>query len=138
VRYGWGVDEPVGRLLSVAFECADPEGTARFWEAVLGFERHHGDPGWVTIVDPADRGRRLSFQCVPDHVPPTWPERDRPQQAHVDVLVADLDEADARVRGLGARPLTDGAVVHDDESFRVYADPAGHPFCLIEQVAPDL
>lgn len=130
--------EPVGRLLSVVFECPDPDATARFWEALLGFERHVDHPDWATVVDPSDRARRLSFQEVPDHVPPTWPARDRPQQAHVDVLVEDLDRADARVLDLGARPLTVGPVVHDDESFRVYADPAGHPFCLIEQVTPDL
>ena len=129
---------PVGRLLSVVFECADADRSARFWEAVLGFERHHDDPDWVTIADPDDGRRRLSFQQVPDHAPPTWPERDRPQQAHLDVLVDDLDVADARVVGLGAAPLTEHAVVHDGESFRVYADPAGHPFCLIRQVAPDL
>ena len=132
------MDQPIGRLLSVVVECTDPDRSARFWEAVLGFERHHTDPGWVTIVDPGDGGRRLSFQQVPDHRPPTWPGRDRPQQAHIDVLVDDLDVADARVVDLGARRLSDGAVVHEDESFRVYADLDGHPFCLIEQVAPDL
>jgi hypothetical protein len=75
---------------------------------------------------------------VRDHTPPTWPERDRPQQAHIDVLVDDLDAADARVVDLGAQRLADDVVVHEDESFRVYADLDGHPFCLIEQVAPDL
>jgi catechol 2,3-dioxygenase-like lactoylglutathione lyase family enzyme len=128
----------VGRLLSVVFDTADPDATARFWQAVLGFERHLTHPDWVTIADPADRARRLSFQEVPGHVPPTWPEGDRPQQAHIDVLVDDLDRADERVAALGARRLTADAVVHTDESFRVYADPAGHPFCLIRQVAPDL
>jgi catechol 2,3-dioxygenase-like lactoylglutathione lyase family enzyme len=132
------VTDPVGRLLSVVFECPDPDREGRFWEAVLGYTRHHGDPDWVTVVDPGDRTRRLSFQRVDDHVAPTWPARDRPQQAHVDLLVEDLDEGDARVVALGARRLIDDVVVHSDESFRVYADPAGHPFCLIVQVAPDL
>ena len=91
---------------------------------MLGYTRHHDRPEWVTIADPMDTTRRLSFQGVEDHVAPTWPERDRPQQAHVDLLVADLDEADARLVALGARRLTVDAVVHDDESFRVYADPA--------------
>ncbi len=129
---------PVGRLLSVVFECADPDEEARFWEAVLGYARHHASPDWVTIVDSADKTKRLSFQRVDDHVEPTWPARDRPQQAHVDLLVEDLGAADERVIALGARRLTDDAVIHDEESFRVYADPAGHPFCLIAQVAPDL
>ena len=132
------MSESVGRLLSVVFECADPDRAAQFWEAILGFERHHTHPDWATIVDPDDGRRRLSFQQVPDHVPPTWPERDRPQQAHIDVLVDDLDAANARVIDLGAQPLTEDVVAHEDESFRVYADPDGHPFCLIEQVAPDL
>lgn len=132
------MSEAVGRLLSVVFESTDPERSARFWEAILGFGRHSTDPEWTTIADPDDGRRRLSFQQVPDHVPPTWPERDRPQQAHIDVLVDDLDRAAARALDLGARPLTDGAVEHDDESFRVFADPDGHPFCLIAQVAPDL
>ncbi len=129
---------PVGRLLSVVFECADPNEEGRFWQAVLGYTRHHGDPDWVTVADDTDRTRRLSFQRVDDHVEPTWPGRDRPQQAHLDLLVDDLDSADERVVELGARRLTEDAVVHADESFRVYADPAGHPFCLIVQVTPDL
>jgi hypothetical protein len=93
--------ESVGRLLGVVFECADPAEQGRFWEAGLGYTRHHDRPEWVTIADPMDTTRRLSFQGVEDHVAPTWPERDRPQQAHVDLLVADLDEADARVVALG-------------------------------------
>lgn len=129
---------PVGRLLSVVFECADPDEEAAFWEAVLGYARHHAGPDWVTVADAADRSRRLSFQRVDDHLAPTWPARDRPQQAHLDLLVDDLEAADARVVGLGARRLAEDVVVHDDESFRVYADPAGHPFCLIVQVGPDL
>lgn len=130
--------KPVGRVLSVVFECADADEEGRFWEAVLGYERHHGSPDWVTIADGAGRATRLSFQQVDDHVQPTWPGRDRPQQAHVDLLVDDLDAADERVMALGARRLTEDVVRHEEESFRVYADPAGHPFCLIVQVEPDL
>ena len=129
---------PAGRLLSVVFECTDPDEEGSFWEAVLGWVRHQGDREWVTIADPGDRTKRLSFQQVDDHVPPTWPARERPQQAHIDMLVEDLDAAEARVLDLGATRLTSETVIHPEESFRVYADPAGHPFCLIVQVAPDL
>ena len=130
--------EPVGRLLSVVFECADPDEQGRFWAAMLGYTRQHDRPEWVTIAHPTDSARRLSFQRVDDHVAPTWPGRDRPQQAHIDLLVDDLDKADSRVTALGACRLTPDVVVHEDESFRVYADPAGHPFCLIVQADPDL
>ena len=44
---------------------------------------------------------------------------------HLDVTVADVDAEHDRVVALGARPLTDRK-----GTFRVYADPAGHPFCL--------
>lgn len=36
---------------------------------------------------------------------------------------------DVTVDSLGAR-LLQGADADDPEGFRVYADPAGHPFCL--------
>ena len=43
---------------------------------------------------------------------------------HLDVFVPDLDRAGQAVVALGARLLRGG------DSSRVYADPAGHPFCL--------
>ena len=97
------VAAPVGRLLSVVFECADPDDEGRFWEAMLGYARHHSGPDWVTIVDVVEQTQRLSFQRVEDHVQPTWPARDRPQQAHIDLLVEDLDNADGRSDSMAAR-----------------------------------
>jgi Glyoxalase-like domain len=47
------------------------------------------------------------------------------------VRVDDLEIADQRVRALGAVPLGE-RVVLEDETYRVYADPAGHPFCLVQ------
>jgi hypothetical protein len=51
---------------------------------------------------------------------------------HLDLTVPtvqSLDSEDRRVRALGARMLRDRS---DDpeEPLRVYADPAGHPFCI--------
>jgi hypothetical protein len=40
--------------------------------------------------------------------------------------VDDLDAAERGVLALGAKPLAEPG----GRSFRVYADPAGHPFCL--------
>ena len=70
----------------------------------------------------------LAFQRVEDYQPPTWPEGPRPQQFHLDLAVPDIDEAEPAV-------LAAGATVHEHQpsesgSFRVYLDPAGHPFCL--------
>ena len=58
---------------------------------------------------------------------PTWmADPEGAQQMHLDVIVDDLDAAEAAVLELGAtrhehQPRT---------SFRVFLDPAGHPFCL--------
>ena len=128
--------DPVGQVMSVVVDCSDPEASAQFWEQVLGYTRIRTDDagdgaGWVTI-GPADRaGDRISFQWVEDYRPPTWPEGPRPQQLHLDVRVPDLEAGDEQVQALGARPLSD-VVRHTDEAFRVYADPDGHPFCLVQ------
>ena len=66
------------------------------------------------------------FQQVGDYNPPRWPDPAHPQQAHLDLLVDDLDAGEARALELGATRLDGGG-----ERFRVFADPAGHPFCLV-------
>ena len=65
------------------------------------------------------------FQQVSDYNPPQWPDPTRPQQAHLDILVDDLDTGEQRALALGATRLDGGGA-----TFRVFADPAGHPFCL--------
>lgn len=45
----------------------------------------------------------------------------------VDFDVPDLDDAEAQVLELGARR----ASFQPSEDFRVFLDPAGHPFCLV-------
>ena len=128
----------MGRILSVVVDCADPEVSSRFWRTLLGYRRLYDDVGpggtdWVTIGEPADPANRVSFQRVEDYRAPTWPTGPRPQQLHLDLEVADLAEADERARAAGARPLAE-AVVHEDETYRVYADPDGHPFCLVQRL----
>jgi Glyoxalase-like domain len=74
----------------------------------------------------AEYGQCISFQPVEDYRPPQWPGQALPQQMHLDVIVDDLDSAEAAVIELGA-------VKHDFQpgtTFRVFLDPAGHPFCL--------
>jgi hypothetical protein len=73
---------------------------------------------------------RVSFQRAPGHRPPTFPDPASSQQFHLDVTVHDVEAAEAKVLALGARRLAGGNDEGDDK-FRVYADPAGHPFCLV-------
>ncbi|WP_328445947.1 VOC family protein [Amycolatopsis sp. NBC_00438] len=110
----------------VAIDCPDPVALAAFYRAVLDWgEPDVSDDGhWVTLPNPAG-GAGIAFQRVPGYRPPAWPSEDNPQQMHLDLEVTDLEAAHERVLGLGAKLLDDAP-----KSFRVYADPVGHPFCL--------
>ncbi|MEP6761394.1 MAG: VOC family protein [Sporichthyaceae bacterium] len=112
----------IGRLHHVVIDCPDPEVLARFYSALLGLPVTFRSDDFV-VVARNDTSSGFGFQRVPDHQPPRWPDPEHPQQMHLDVMVDDLDAAEPMVLTLGARRLAGGA--------HVYADPAGHPFCLI-------
>ena len=81
-------------------------------------------------------GAALAFQKVGELPEATWPEGPVPQQLHLDATVptmADLDVAHERAVALGARLLEDRSD-NPEEPLRVYADPAGHPFCIIAAI----
>jgi len=123
-----GHDGPViGRLETVVLDCPDPHALAGFYAAVLGLEIVQEDDRWVDLAPAGSPPgtRVLSFQRAPDLVPPTWPDPTVPQQLHLDIAVDDISTAQDRVLSLGARLIS-----IDHEGFRVFADPAGHPFCL--------
>jgi catechol 2,3-dioxygenase-like lactoylglutathione lyase family enzyme len=122
---------PAARLRSVVLDCPDPRALARFYAGIIGGEPEDADPDWVVLQVPG--GPRLCFQSAPDLRPPEWPRSDRnAQQFHLDLDAGstweEVDEAEKRVLALGGRVLD----AEDDKTkdFRVYADPAGHPFCL--------
>lgn len=115
----------VARLQVVALDCPDPDALAAFWSAVLGAPVESTDADWVQLA-PAG-GTALAFQKVADHRPPQWPGAEHPQQIHLDLEVDDLDAGEAAVVALGARKHE----VQPGETFRVFLDPAGHPFCLV-------
>ena len=134
-------------LRSVVLDTTDARGLAEFYRELLGYNYRAGDepppPGepdprgedYVVLVEPAGR-ERLAFQQVEQLAPSTWPQHDVPQQLHLDLSVPTVDELieqHERVITLGARLLFDR---FDDpvEPLYVYADPAGHPFCIF--VAP--
>ncbi|WKX09716.1 VOC family protein [Streptomyces sp. NL15-2K] len=114
----------LAKLGSVVLDCPDPRALAGFYADVLGGTVV--DEGeWVDLKLPD--GQTLAFQAAPGFVPPKWPEPDRSQQFHLDLDVEDLDAAEKEVLALGAKPLD---TEDRSRTFRVYADPAGHPFCL--------
>ena len=126
-------DEPAGMMTRmkinhrvVVFDASDLAAESTFWAGVLGGSVDAEDDWHMVFVDGEPR---VGVQLAPNHVPPEWPHG-APQQIHLDLWVDDIDEARATVASLGAKVLT---AVEDGESpdaFEVYADPAGHPFCL--------
>lgn len=114
----------IGRLHHVILDTPDPAGLASFYAALLGLPVSYTSPDFV-VVSADDRTSGLACQLAPDHVPPRWPDPEHPQQIHLDVMVEDPDDAAPRVLALGAQRLPAGD--------HVYADPAGHPFCLVRR-----
>jgi catechol 2,3-dioxygenase-like lactoylglutathione lyase family enzyme len=117
----------IGRLSAVALDCREPRRLAEFYSAITGFEVDPDeDEAWVQLVGDGD-APVLAFQLAPEHQPPVWPSDEHPQQLHLDFDVLDLDAGEREVLALGARK----AEVQPGETFRVFLDPAGHPFCLV-------
>jgi catechol 2,3-dioxygenase-like lactoylglutathione lyase family enzyme len=115
----------VPRAYSVVLDCPDPQALADFYARLLDWppdNRREPDNGWATLDGGA--GMLIEFQRAADYLPPTWPAPERQQMFHLDFAVDDLEAAHDRAVELGARPLD------EQKNFRVYADPAGHPFCL--------
>lgn len=111
----------------VVFDAAELEPESAFWAGVLDGTVDPEDDWHMVFVDGKPR---IGVQLAPDHVPPDWPDGLPKQQIHVDLWVEDFDEAHARVMELGARVLKPTADNIAPDNFQVYADPAGHPFCL--------
>jgi catechol 2,3-dioxygenase-like lactoylglutathione lyase family enzyme len=116
----------IGRLEKTVLDCPDPGSLARFYAAVLGMRVNEDGPDWVVIgTEPG--ARELAFQRSPEWTAPRWPDPHGSQQLHLDIRVDDVDAAEQRVLALGARRLP----AERESGFRVFADPAGHPFCLV-------
>jgi hypothetical protein len=113
----------IARFPSFVIDCPDPGALATFYGTMLDWKVDI-DSDWAEVR--ADYGQCISFQKVEAYTPPQWPDQELPQQMHLDVIVDDLGTGEAAVLELGATK-------HDHQpgtTFRVFLDPAGHPFCL--------
>jgi catechol 2,3-dioxygenase-like lactoylglutathione lyase family enzyme len=117
------MDAMIGRLHHVVLDCPDPAALAAFYSELLGQPITYQSDDWVVVASD-DTSSGLAFQLAPGQRRPTWPDPAVPQQVHLDVMVEDVTASGPRVLELGATKL-DGQ--------DVYADPAGHPFCLIRR-----
>jgi catechol 2,3-dioxygenase-like lactoylglutathione lyase family enzyme len=111
----------------VAIDCPDPRGLAAFYQQICGGEIDdaRSDEAWVQLS--VQDGVSLGFQLDSGHIAPVWPDGP-PQQAHLDFFVDDLEVGEAAVLAIGAIK-TD--VQPSPDQWRVFLDPAGHPFCLV-------
>jgi catechol 2,3-dioxygenase-like lactoylglutathione lyase family enzyme len=117
----------IGRAHHVVLDCPDPGLLAEFYSELIGLPVTYRSDDWVVVSkDTTTSG--FAFQRVADHRPPRWPDPAYPQQWHLDVMVDDVAAAGRQVLALGAQPLGGGGD-------HVYADPAGHPLCLIPRPA---
>ncbi|MEW2304505.1 VOC family protein [Streptomyces sp. NPDC006655] len=111
----------------VVLDCAEPEKLAHFYRQLLEGEESDANANLIEIR--AADGVRIAFRRDVNATPPSWPRPENSLQAHLVLLVEDLDEAERRVVGLGGRPIEtkDPAGPYEE---RGYADPAGHSFTL--------
>jgi catechol 2,3-dioxygenase-like lactoylglutathione lyase family enzyme len=114
-------------LYAVTIDAPDASALAAFYAAVTGMEVTYDGEYGAQITGAGHRGveYNVMFQPVADFTPPQWPDPQHPQQAHLDIAVESVAEAEPRVVELGAT-----LVNRDANGFTVFADPAGHPFCL--------
>lgn len=116
----------IGKLEKTVIDCPEPRALAAFYAEILGMRVNEDSGDWV-VLGREPGARQLAFQRAPAYVPPQWPDPEHPQQLHLDIRVDDVDAAERAVLALGARR------VHNphERGFRVFLDPAGHPFCLV-------
>jgi Glyoxalase-like domain len=138
------VPDTYPNLRAVVLDATDARALGEFYRLLLGYEYSpgHGEPDpdgddWLVLREPSGTSPRLAIQRVDELPTATWPEPVVPQQLHLDMTVADIDELARqhdRALALGATELEDRSA-DADEPLYVLADPAGHPFCIF--VSPD-
>jgi hypothetical protein len=112
----------------VTLDCADPVPLTEFWAALLEGKvvasDEQGSFVWTNTI-------MIGAVRVPDYTPPTWPGGATPKHVHLELAVRDLDEAEAEALRLGARKAEHQP---QPDEWRIYLDPAGHPFCLTANI----
>ncbi len=112
----------------IVFDTADLEAESAFWAKILGGSVVRDDD-WHSVLDAAGEWR-VGVQLAPNHVAPEWPDGAQQQQVHLDLHVDDPRRAHDEAIELGARLLHSAPDLDAEEGHQVYADPAGHPFCV--------
>ena len=130
-------------IVQVVLDTRDARGLAEFYRQLFGLGYRDGDApptgdepdsrgqDWLVLHNPHG-GPQLAFQQTEGVRPSTWPDDEVPQMSHLDTRVHTRDQLEIqreRALDLGATMLLDRSD-DDDEPLYVFADPAGHPFCI--------
>jgi catechol 2,3-dioxygenase-like lactoylglutathione lyase family enzyme len=138
-------------VAQTVLDCRSPRELAEFYRQLLGYSYRPGDEppvdggpdqrgeDWLVLRperDVPDSGRGIAFQGAPTYRPPVWSEHglgeEQQQMLHLDMSVPDVESLERqrqRVLDLGGTLLLDRSD-DDEEPLYVFADPAGHPFCI--------
>jgi catechol 2,3-dioxygenase-like lactoylglutathione lyase family enzyme len=137
------VTDTYPQIVQVVLDTTDARGLAEFYRQLFGLEYRDGDAppagdqpdsrgqDWLVLHNPFG-GPQLAFQQTDGVRPSTWPSDEVPQMSHLDTRVRTSEELEIqrqRALDLGATLLFDRSD-DDDEPLYVFADPAGHPFCI--------
>ena len=117
-------DDPKTTLMGIMIDCPDAKALSTFYAELLGKPITNEGEGMAMLGQEGDRP--VLFQQVADYTPPQWPDPAHPQQFHLDITVDDIEAGEKAVLALGATRLPGKG-----DNWRVYADPAGKPFCLL-------
>ncbi|WP_051462948.1 VOC family protein [Haloglycomyces albus] len=109
----------------IVVDTADPDRLAGFYEGLLSTVWIHDEADWV-MVGTSPNDVEPVYPRAPGHVAPMWPDSAVPQQVHLDVRVEDLDVEYERCVSWGAECRSEL-----NDRCRTYAEPSGHPFCLV-------
>ncbi|TDB71225.1 VOC family protein [Micromonospora sp. KC723] len=120
-------DDPKVTLMGVMLDCPDAKELSAFYSELLGKPITYEGDGMAMIGE--EGARPILFQQVETYTPPQWPDRAHQQQFHLDVTVDDIEAGERAALAIGARRLPG-----EGDNWRVYADPAGKPFCLLWSV----
>ncbi|GAA2658422.1 VOC family protein [Paractinoplanes durhamensis] len=117
-------DDPRTTLMGVMLDCPDAKTLSHFYAELLGKPVTYEAEGMAMLGE--DGAQPVLFQQVADYTAPRWPDPAYPQQFHFDVKVTDIEEAERAALAIGATRLAG-----EGPTWRVYADPADKPFCLL-------
>lgn len=112
----------------IVFDANDLDSESQFWSNLLG-GKVLKEETWHSLIDESGKWK-MGFQLNPTHVKPDWPNGAQQQQIHLDLHTNNPQQMHERIISIGGSLLQAAESFDIEQGFQVYADPAGHPFCV--------